>query len=162
MVDGEEMGVKAGDSVSYYARAGDNNTVSGSQKALSDLYFIRVRPLAKDFKKAESQAGGGQGQGQQNQVGALSEQERQIIAGTFNVQRDRKAGSAQKLRESSVVVGLMQKRLREQVNELLTNFAARVGNQAERFKKITDFLKQSVPRCRPPRANCRRPVPTRR
>ena len=39
----------------------------------------------------------------------------------------------------------MQKRLREQVNELLTNFAGRVGNQAERFKKITDFLKQSVP-----------------
>jgi hypothetical protein len=140
----EEMGVKPGDSVSYYARAGDNDTVVGSQKALSDLYFIRVRPLAKDFKKAESQAGGG-GQGQQNQVGALSEQERQIVAATFNIQRDRKTASAQKLRESSVVVGLMQKRLREQVNELLTNFAARVGNQAERFKKITDFLKRSVP-----------------
>ena len=141
----EEMGVKPGDSVSYYARVGDNDTVAGSQKAMSDLYFIRVRPLTKDFKKAESQGGGGQGQGQQNQVGALSEQERQIIAATFNIQRDRKTSNAQKVRESSVVVGLMQKRLREQVNELLTNFAARVGNQTERFKKITDFLKQSVP-----------------
>jgi uncharacterized protein DUF4175 len=139
----EEMSVKPGDSVSYYARVGDNDTVAGSQKAMSDLYFVRVRPLRKDFKKAESQPG--QGQGQQNQVGALSEQERQIIAATFNIQRDRKTSSAQKLREGSVVVGLMQKRLREQVNELLTNFAGRVGNQAERFKKITDFLKQSVP-----------------
>ncbi|HEX9368624.1 MAG TPA: DUF4175 family protein [Vicinamibacterales bacterium] len=138
----EEMGVKPGDSVSYYARVGDNDTVAGSQKALSDLYFIRVRPLTKDFKKAESQ---GQGQGQQNQVGALSEQERQIIAATFNIQRDRKTSNPQKVRESTVVVGLMQKRLREQVNELLTNFAGRVGSQAERFKKITDFLKQSVP-----------------
>src|SRR5262249_13888183 len=43
------------------------------------------------------------------------------------------------------VVGLMQKRLQEQVTELLTNFATRVGDQAEQFKKITDFLKQSVP-----------------
>jgi hypothetical protein len=141
----EEMSVKPGDSISYYARAGDNNTVAGSQKAMSDLYFVRVRPLQKDFKKAESQGGGGGGGGGQNQVGALSEQERQILAATFNIHRDRKASGPQKLRESAVVVGLMQRRLREQVNELLTNFAARVGNQAERFKKITDFLKQSVP-----------------
>ena len=51
----EELDVKPGDSVSYYARVGDNDTVAGSQKAMSDLYFVRVRPLTKDFKKAESQ-----------------------------------------------------------------------------------------------------------
>src|SRR5258708_20474141 len=118
-------------SLNAFCDPGDNNRVSGSQKALSDLYFIRVRPLAKDFKKAESQAGGGGGQGQQNQVGALSEQERQIIAPTFNVQRDRKAASAQKLRESPVVAGLMQKRLPEAVNHLLTNFSPRAGNHAQ-------------------------------
>ena len=39
----------------------------------------------------------------------------------------------------------MQKRLREQVAELVQNFATRVSDQADRFKKITDFLKQSVP-----------------
>src|SRR5207342_1936369 len=38
-----------------------------------------------------------------------------------------------------------QKRLREQVTELGQNFATRVSDQAERFKKITDFLKQAVP-----------------
>ena len=59
----EEMNVKPGDSVSYYARVGDNDTVGGSQKAMSDLYFVRVRPLQKDFKKAESQGGGGGGGG---------------------------------------------------------------------------------------------------
>src|SRR4029079_15946036 len=141
----EEMGVKPGDSVSYYARAFDNNSVAGAQKATSDLYFVRIRPLTKDFRKADSQAGGGGGGGQQNQVGSLSEQERQIIAATFNLQRDRKAGGEAKTKEGSVVAGLMQKRLREQVNELLTNFATRVGSQADRFKKITDYLKQSMP-----------------
>ena len=78
------------------------------------------------------------------QINDLSHQ-RQIIAATFNVQRDRKTAGADKTREGAVVVGLMQKRLREQVNELLTNFAGRVGPQDERFKKITEFLKQSVP-----------------
>ena len=72
-------------------------TLAGSQKAMSDLYFVRVRPLQKDFKKAESQGGGGGGGQQQNQVGALSEQERQIIAATFNIQRDRKTSGSPKL-----------------------------------------------------------------
>src|SRR5262245_21727820 len=113
----EEMGVKPCDSVSYYARAFDNNTVAGTQKAMSDLYFVRIRPLTKDFRKADSQAGGGGGQ--QNQVGSLSEQERQIIAASFNLQRDRKTSGETKTKEGAVVAGLMQKRLREQGNELL-------------------------------------------
>jgi hypothetical protein len=138
----EELDVKPGDSVSYYARAFDNNSVGGQQKGTSDLYFVRVRPLQKDFHRADSQAGGGGGG---DQVGQLSQQQRQIIAATFNVQRDRKTMTPQRLRESSVVVGLMQKRLREQVTELVANFATRVGDQAERFRKITDFLKQSMP-----------------
>ncbi|HEY7056237.1 MAG TPA: DUF4175 family protein, partial [Vicinamibacterales bacterium] len=136
----EELKVQPGDSVSYFARATDNGTIPSSQKGSSDMYFIRVRPLNKDFRKADSQAG--QGGGQQNQVGALSEQERQIISATFNLQRDRKTMSADRLREGSVVVALMQKRLREQVGELVQNFETRVSDQAERFKKITDFLKQ--------------------
>src|SRR4029078_4701084 len=75
----------------------------------------------------------------------LSEQERQIIAATFNIQRDRRNSGAEKVKQSAGVFGLMQQRLRDSVAELLSNFAGRVGDQAERFKKITDFLKQSVP-----------------
>jgi hypothetical protein len=144
----EELHVNPGDSIAYYARAYDNSAgvsaAGAPQRGLSDMYFVRVRPLEKDFRKADSQAGAQQG-GQQNQVGALSQQEKQIIAATFNIQRDRSAMTGDRLHENSVVVGLMQKRLREQVAELLTNFATRVGDQAEQFKKITDFLKQTVP-----------------
>ncbi|HTL45919.1 MAG TPA: DUF4175 family protein, partial [Vicinamibacterales bacterium] len=140
----EELHVNPGDSIAYYARAFDNNTVGSPQRGLSDMYFVRVRPLEKDFRKADSNAGA-QGGGQQNQVGALSQQEKQIVAATFNIQRDRSSMTADRLHQNAVVVALMQKRLREQVNELLTNFATRVGDQAEQFKKITDFLKQSVP-----------------
>ena len=60
-------------------------------------------------------AGGGGGGGAGGQVEALSEQQRQIISATFNVQRDRRNYTATKLRESTTVVGLSQSRLREQV-----------------------------------------------
>jgi hypothetical protein len=59
---------------------------------MSDMYFVRVRPLSKDFRRAQSDAGGGGGGGgggQQNEVGNLSEQQRRIISATFNIQRDR-------------------------------------------------------------------------
>src|SRR5262249_44603670 len=89
----EEMGVKPGDFVSYYAKAYDNDTVT-PKSAESDIYFIKIRPFNQNFRQAQSnedqQGGGGGGGGQRNAgPGALSEQERQIISATFNVERDK-------------------------------------------------------------------------
>src|SRR5690606_19889609 len=64
----EELGLKPGDFVSYYAKATDNDAVSGAKPATSDIYFMRIRPLSKDFRQAQSQAmGGGGGGGQQGE-----------------------------------------------------------------------------------------------
>ena len=141
----EELGVEPGDFVSYYARAADNDAVQGAKKATSDIYFLQVRPLKKDFKRAESQAGGGGGGGGgQNQVGALSQQQRQIIAATFNINRDRKTMTAEKLKENAVVVALSQSKLREQVEGLLTRMNSRLVEQDPAFKKIAELLPQAV------------------
>jgi hypothetical protein len=141
----EELGVSPGDFVSYYARAADNDAVQGGKKATSDIYFVQVRPLKKDFKRAESMAGGGGGGGgQDNQVGALSQQQRQIISATFNINRDRKTMTAEKLKESSVVVALSQSKLREQVEGLLTRMNSRLVEQDPAFKKIAELLPQAV------------------
>ena len=59
----EELDVKPGDFVSYYASAADNDAVAGAKRTTSDIYFLQIRPLRKDFKRAESQAGGGGGGG---------------------------------------------------------------------------------------------------
>ena len=48
--------VKAGDFVSYYARAADNDA-NGGKRQTSDIYFLQIRPLRKEFKRAESDAG---------------------------------------------------------------------------------------------------------
>src|SRR4029079_7538681 len=86
----EESGVKPGDFVSYYAKAYDTDTVTGPKSTSSDIYFVKIMPFNQNFRQAQSQGGGGGGGGgRQNQAGALSEQERQIISATFNVERDR-------------------------------------------------------------------------
>ena len=141
----EELGVQAGDAVSYYARAADNDN-KGGKRAISDLYFVRVRPFKKDFRQAQSMGGGGGGMGGMGggQADALSEQQRQIIAATFNVQRDRKALSSDKLKEHTVVVGLSQSRLREQVEGLVTRMNSRLVEQDPSFKKIAELLPKAI------------------
>ena len=141
----EELDVKPGDFVSYYAKAADNDSVQGPKPAMSDMYFVRVRPLSKEFRRAPSDAGGGGGGGGGGgQVGALSEQQRQIIAATFNVQRDRKKMTPDKLRENSTVIALSQSRLRDQVEGLLTRMNSRLVEQDPAFKKVADLLPQAV------------------
>jgi hypothetical protein len=141
----EELNVKPGDFVSYYAKAADNDSVQGPKPAMSDMYFVRVRPLSKEFRRAPSDAGGGGGGGGGGgQVGALSEQQRQIIAATFNVQRDRKKMTADKLRENSTVIALSQSRLRDQVEGLLTRMNSRLVEQDPAFKKVADLLPLAV------------------
>ena len=139
----EELDVKAGDFVSYYARAADNDT-NGAKRQSSDMYFVQIRPLRKEFKRAESDAGGGGGGGGGGQVGALSQQQRQIVAATFNVNRDRKSMSADKVRENSVVLALSQAKLRDQVDGLLTRMNSRLIQQDPSFKKVAELLPQAV------------------
>ena len=86
----EELGLKPGDFVSYYAKATDTDAVQGSKTTTSDIYFVQIRPFKKDYKPAQSQAqGGGGGGGGGQQVGQLSQQQREIVAATFNIVRDK-------------------------------------------------------------------------
>ncbi|MBY0496738.1 MAG: DUF4175 domain-containing protein [Cyanobacteria bacterium] len=141
----EELGVKAGDSVSYYARATDNDAINGSKQTSSDIYFLRIRPFDKNFKPAASMSGGGGGGGGGGQeVGALSQQQRQIISGTFNIQRDRKTMTAAKVREGLVVLTLAQSKLRDQVNGLVERMNSRLVVSDPSFKKIAELLPKAA------------------
>ncbi|MSO82209.1 MAG: hypothetical protein EXQ53_02780, partial [Acidobacteria bacterium] len=141
----EELGVKAGDSLSYYAKATDNDAVAGAKQATSDIFFLRIRPFDKNFKPATSMAGGGGGGGGGGQeVGALSQQQRQIISGTFNIQRDRKTIKADKFRGDMVVLTLAQSKLRDQVKGLVDRMNSRLVVSDPSFKKIADLLPKAA------------------
>jgi DNA-directed RNA polymerase subunit F len=138
----EELDVKPGDFVSYYAKATDNDAIAGPKTGTSDIYFVQVRPFKKDYKAQQSQAQGGGGQ--QNNVGQLSEQQRQIVAATFNAVRDKAKTKADKYRENVVFLNLAQGKLREQVQELIGKLTSRLGSDDERFKKIAEALPKAA------------------
>ncbi len=139
----EELDVKPGDAVSYFARATD--AVGGATRTTSsDLYFVRVRPFKKDFRAAQSMAGGGGMGGGAGDVTALSEQQRQVISATFNVQRDRRTFTQDRLKQNAIVVGLSQARLREQVEGLVTRMTSRFIAPDPSFKKIAELLPKAI------------------
>ena len=88
--------------------------------------------------------GGGGGGGGGQEVGALSQQQRQIISGTFNIQRDRKTMTAAKVREGMVVLTLAQSKLRDQVNGLVERMNSRLVVSDPSFKKIAELLPKAA------------------
>ncbi|HXI31610.1 MAG TPA: DUF4175 family protein, partial [Vicinamibacterales bacterium] len=141
----EELGLKPGDFVSYYAKASDTDTVQGSKTTTSDIYFVQIRPFKKDYKPAQSQAmGGGGGGGGGQQVGQLSQQQREIVAATFNIVRDKAKTKPDKYRENVVFLNLAQAKLREQVEELVTKLKSRLGAVDPSFNTIAEVLPKAA------------------
>ncbi len=155
----EEMELKPGDVVSYYARATDNDAVKGAKSATSDIYFVQVRPFKKDYKRAQSQAqGGGAGAGG-GDVGALSQAQKEVVAGTFNVVRDREKVSPEKYRENVVFLTLAQAKVRQQVEELVQKMNGRqVSGMNESFKKIAALLPKASAEMRTAEADLQKQI----
>jgi hypothetical protein len=120
----EEMAMKPGDFISYYARATDVG--APGRQATSDIYFLEARPYRRDFHQAE-QPGGSGGGGGGDSGGSLSQQQRQVIAATFRLVRDQAEGQreAKTLAQDAQTVALIQGRLRAQVETLVARMLSR-------------------------------------
>ena len=142
----EELDLEPGDFLSYYARAIDRNLAQQDKDIKSDLYFIQIRAFSRDFRAAQSQAGGGGGGGGGGGADprALSEAQKEIVSGTFNVVRDRDSYSAEEYQENLVFLTLAQGRLREQVATLLRRMNSRVMPADPAFRSIADILPQAA------------------
>src|SRR5690606_38869665 len=139
----EELDLKPGDLISYYARAKDNGGAN-AKEATSDIFFMNVRPFGRDYRQAE-QAGGGGGGGQQGEnPGELSQRQREIITATFNLIRDSAQFGARDYEEALNTIALMQDRLREQVNTLHGRMNNRQVTQDSMFAKIASILPVAV------------------
>ncbi|MFI5232319.1 MAG: DUF4175 family protein, partial [Gemmatimonadales bacterium] len=134
----------AGDVVSYYARATDNNAVSGPQTATTDIYFLQVRPYGQDYRQQQGGGGGGGG-GQQDNPGPLSERERQVIAASFNTARDSATLAKKALDENLATLRLSQQKLREEVEQLAKRLVDRgIAASDSGWKKIATILPKAA------------------
>jgi hypothetical protein len=139
----EELSLKPGDFVSYSVRAADNNAIDGARTASTDIYFVQIKPYSREYRESQqpSMPGGGGGES----PGALSERQRQIVAATFNVSRDRETYTEKGYREAVTTVELSQRRLREQVNTLLQRMQQRgVVEMDSIFQQIAELLPQAI------------------
>ena len=139
----EDLELEPGDFVSYFAKATDTDGVSGAQTATTDIYFIEVRPFGKDYRQSQQQGGGGGGAGGAD--GALSLRQRQIVAATFRLIRDKDEYAPKEYTENLTTIALMQGRLREQAENLLRRMSNRgITDQDSDFGKISNSLRLAM------------------
>ncbi len=145
----EEWALDPGDVVSYYAVASDARR-AGASTAMSDIYFVNIRPFRRDFRQAEQQqqqggqpmGGGMGGGGGQN---GLSELQREVVAATFNLLRDRDSYLPETFTENAVSVALAQGRVRDEVANLVVQMTTRgVADSHPRFQEIAELLPRAV------------------
>ncbi len=140
----EELGLEPGDLVSYYAIASDNRKAGDRSEVTSDIYFIQIRPFRIDYRQGEQQGGAGQGGGGGPEQG-LSELQRQIVAATFNLNRDKNDYFPGEYEENLVSVRLSQARVREQVEGLHQRMVSRgIGSADPLFQRIAELLPQAA------------------
>ncbi|TDI48334.1 MAG: DUF4175 family protein [Acidobacteria bacterium] len=135
----EDYELQPGDFISYYARAKD---VGGTQVAMTDIYFIEARPFDRQYRQAQ---GGMQGGGGGGMEGTLSLRQREIVAATFKLIRDKAKYKKRDWEENLTTIALMEGRLRDQV----TNLLRRMGNRGitavdSDFVTISESLKKAI------------------
>ena len=139
----EEMKLEPGDLISYFARASDADR-AGAKSSTTDIYFLEVRPFNREYRQAE-QAGGGGGARGDGSPAALSQRQREIVAATFKVVRDRTATSEKETRENVSTILLSEGRLREQVQTLEQKLKQRGALGADStLGKIAAELAQAI------------------
>jgi hypothetical protein len=142
----EELGLQPGDFVSYYARVSDVGP-GARRPVTSDIYFLEIRPFGREYRQADAGGGGGaQGGGgdEAEADGQLSQRQRELIAATFNLVRDRERYTDREFREHLTTLALAQEKLREQTVTLARRIAARGAARDSTFQIIAATLPRAA------------------
>ena len=112
----EDLDVKPGDFVNYYARARDIGRGKRSTEARSDIFFLEIKPTAQEFTAAQSSAGmGGGGGGEMTDLVAA---QKDVVSATWKLERRSSGG-----RSSSDIraVSRAQAEVREKLRQAAAN-----------------------------------------
>jgi len=135
-----EAGLLPGDLISYYVTARD-----AKREVRSDMYFISVQPFERRFSQSQ-QAGGQQGQGQQQDE--ISRRQREIVIATWNLIKEREAEDGRdvdKLRESAEMLSQLQGTLMQQAQTLVQRTRARqLTGTDPKFAQFAEYMEQAA------------------
>ncbi len=105
----EDLNVKPGDFVAFYARARDVGRGKRPTQARSDIYFLEVTPFIDEFALAQSQAMAG---GSGDQMDDLVRQQKDIIVGTWKLDARTSRSGAAAAAEDLATLGRAQGKVR--------------------------------------------------
>ncbi len=133
----EEYNLQPGDFISYFAKASDSRTTT-----TSDIYFLEVRPFGKEFSQAQT-AGG---MGNPSDIGSvLSARQKEILAATFRLIREKKSFSSKEYSDNVKVVADSQSKLRQQTQTLSERIQRRaLATRDKEFQKLSENLIKAV------------------
>ncbi|MCY3813456.1 MAG: hypothetical protein OXH15_16805 [Gammaproteobacteria bacterium] len=119
---GDGRAIRPGDVVSFFAEARDHG-----HSTRSALYFVDVRPFDKRYRQRADGGGGGGGAGGGSGGLELSARQRDITAATWNLIRERDAGTraGTDLDDQIDVLGILQTTLKDQVDTMIVRSEGR-------------------------------------
>jgi Domain of unknown function (DUF4175) len=138
----EELKLKPGDFISYYARARD-----AASETTSDIYFIEVKPFEMQYKQSQQQQGGGGGEGAGEDQNALTRRQKELIAATHRLTREGARYAPQERADAYETVAAGQEKLRTDTLEFLDRLGRRLGGQlegAESLARMAEHLRQAA------------------
>ncbi len=129
----EDLNVKPGDVLTYYARATDVGRGRRPTESRSDIFFLEVKPYEEEFVASASQGAGGM-QEQQTGLEELIAQQKDIMAATWKLDaRARRGGAAAKSASDIKAVAQAQTRLQGKTSEVAADIGAQLQAQRRRL-----------------------------
>lgn len=128
----DEIPLKPGDLISYYAEASDR-----SQAVQTDMYFIQIQAFNRRYTQSQLSGGGGGGGGG-GPTDEISQRQRQIVVSTWNLIREQGEGNNGQVDINSTLLSELQLTLAEQAQTLTDRARARQLNQQD--KDIERFV----------------------
>ena len=129
----DERRLRPGDVLSVYVAAED-----ARQTTKSALYFVDVRPFDKRYRERQGSGGGGGGDSPLE----LSARQREIVAATWNLIRERDIGErgGEDLRDQVDTIALLQGTLKSQVETLVARAEGRRLSEDEQVEPFVAEL----------------------
>ena len=132
----EDFNLLPGDFISYYAKARDARS-----EAVTDIYFLEVLPYDREYSQSQQSPGGGP----EGEDLRLAKFQKEIIAATFNIVRNRRKLTPEELQEDIQTVAQMQEQLRQQAVTIKERIERRgAATDTPEFKQMVIYLTEAV------------------
>ena len=135
----EELSVKPGDFISYYASVADQRGTTS--KVSTDLYFLEVKPFDETFRQGAGGGGGG-GDVAGLQPGRLTQQQKEIISATWRVKRDEGQSNSDQRMADLKAIADAQDRVLQRAQETMNTLEYEIGG--DESIKMMNLLEKAL------------------